>query len=157
MRPPFTIGNHSPLIDAFMWVPYTYHHPHHPLPLHDASIPLVVPAAVHLMPMMTKELWFVLSAHLSPDVVAFLGDTSMLVQNGVLAYWDVRDQMVNTKSPMFDGGNQQHQLLFKTADAHCDLELHLHSAINLVNVTPSTLDDYSPVGYISFVESVSHL
>jgi len=54
---------------------------------------------------------------------------------------------------MFDGGNQQCQLLFKTADAHCDLELCLHSAINLVNVTPSTLDDYSPVGYISFVES----
>ncbi len=76
-----------------MRVPYVYHHPNHPLPSHDASIPLVVPVsvAVHLTPMMTKEHWFVLSAHLSPDVVAILSDTPMLVQNGVLAYQDVRD------------------------------------------------------------------
>ena len=70
IRSPFAVGNHGPLIDPFMRVPYAYHHPDRPLPWHNASIPLVVSAstAIHPMPTMTKDHWFVLSACLSPDV-----------------------------------------------------------------------------------------
>src|SRR5260370_1790518 len=61
--------------------------------------------------------------------------------------------MVNTKSATFDSGNQQCQLLFKTTEAHRNLELHLCSAVNSVNImTLTTLNDYLPVGYTLFIE-----
>ena len=64
----------------------------------------------------------------------------------------ILSRTVNTKSATFDGGDQQRQLLFKTTDAHRDLELHLRNAINSVNIIASTLNDYSPVGYTSLVK-----
>ena len=157
MRVPFPIGQHTPLMHGFVWVPGPYFKPDNHLLTAQQTVPfsglshqsLASSSAVRPA---DSDIWYSLSIRLTGTTASLPQCMDDLQQLGVLASHGVRDRTVKKSAPGWDGSDCALSLLFKVPRIRERVKKFVKTEYNGAVVTECDVKDYAPSGYIGVCE-----